>query len=168
MGKSINRLLYRNSTRLKTWDYGANGNYYITICTKNKKPYFGSVKDSKVNLSEIGAYAASCWKSIPLHHQFVKLDEFVFMPDHMHGILQIQQAKGIEIRPIQFGSHRNKLALALRGFKSAVTSFALKNDIEFVWQSRYYEHVIRDEIDLNRIRKYIHENPSKYHQNTTS
>jgi len=87
MGKYQNK--YRNeSSRLSTWDYSADGAYFITICTKDKEHYFGEILNpDKIEFSEIGQYVHKCWLEIPMHFPFVRLDEFIVMPDHVHGIL---------------------------------------------------------------------------------
>ena len=79
------------SARLPGWDYGSNGTYFVTICTKDMKCYFGSVKDGTMILSELGKYAEQCWKDIPNHFPFVKLGAFVVMPNHVHGIIVIDK-----------------------------------------------------------------------------
>ena len=97
--------LFRNkyripSTRLQNWDYGWNAAYFVTICTHNRKHYFGEIiksannqNDKKMNLSDIGILAKHFWTEIPDHFPFVILDEFVIMPDHMHGIIIIDKKK---------------------------------------------------------------------------
>lgn len=84
--------LYKNkyrieSSRLKKWDYSAPGHYFITICTKDRKCLFGNVTRGKMILSEMGKIAEQYWREIPDHFNHVKLDEFVVMPNHIHGII---------------------------------------------------------------------------------
>jgi len=84
---------YRNeSTRLQNWNYGWNGTYFITICTKNKAPYFGEIENKKMILSQIGELANKFWFTIPDHFSFVKLGNFVVMPNHTHGILIVNKS----------------------------------------------------------------------------
>ena len=78
------------STRLKGWDYSSAGFYYVTICTKDKHPYFGFIVDGEVQLSDIGEIAFICWMAIPEHFSSVGIDEFVVMPNHVHGIVVIR------------------------------------------------------------------------------
>ena len=78
------------STRLKGWDYSSAGFYYETICTKDKRPYFGFILDGEVQLSDIGEIAFICWMAIPEHFSSVGIDEFVVMPNHVHGIIVIR------------------------------------------------------------------------------
>ena len=77
----------RKPIRLKNWDYSSPGYYFVTICTKDHQHFFGVVVDNKMQLSQIGKIAENCWQEIPHHFQHVKLDEFIFMPNHVHGIL---------------------------------------------------------------------------------
>ncbi len=89
--------LYKNkyrieSARLKNWDYSSAGNYFVTICTKNREHYFGNIRDCKMVLSEISKIANECWAKIPNHFQFVVLGEWIIMPNHVHGIISIVSA----------------------------------------------------------------------------
>lgn len=81
------------SARLQTWDYGRNGAYFITICTANRNCYFGYIQSGVMHLSEMGHIARKLWLEIPAHFPFVKLSEFVVMPDHVHGIIIIDKPK---------------------------------------------------------------------------
>ncbi len=157
------------SVRLKGWDYSSNGAYYITICVKNRKCVFGKKTNGKLILSDLGKTAENCWREIPRHFPFVNLDEFVIMPNHIHGIIIIEKTSQQSHEPntphepaSNFGPQSKNIASIIRGFKIGVTKYAVINNISFEWQGRYYDHIIRDENDLNRIRKYIIENPSKW------
>ena len=77
------------STRLSNWDYSNAAMYFLTICTKNKYPYFGNVFNDTVHLSMLGTVAYNCWLSIPTHFPHAMLDEFIIMPNHVHGIITI-------------------------------------------------------------------------------
>ena len=83
-----------SSARKQSWDYGSNAGYYITICTKNRKHYFGKIRDKKMQFSEIGQIAHKYFQEIPQHFPFVVLGEFVIMPDHVHGIINIDKRGG--------------------------------------------------------------------------
>ncbi|MCJ7446525.1 MAG: hypothetical protein MUO72_02415 [Bacteroidales bacterium] len=71
--------------RIQGFDYSSPGKYFITICTKNKIPYFGKIENGEMILSELGQIAEKYWRKIPNHFRYVKLDEFIIMPDHLHG-----------------------------------------------------------------------------------
>ncbi len=89
------------STRLKNWDYGWNGSYFITICTKNREIFFGNIVNNEMHYSEIGEIAKKYWQEIPDHFPFVVLDVYVVMPNHMHGIVIIDKDDdGQECGPI--------------------------------------------------------------------
>ena len=89
--------LYRNRYRIESarcpgWDYTSNGGYFVTICTKNRQCWFGEVRDGEMHLSAIGAIAQQYWGEIPQHCRDVQLDAFVLMPNHVHGILIIDNS----------------------------------------------------------------------------
>ena len=152
-----------NSARLPSWDYGSNSWYFITISTKNKIKYFGEL-DRKGNLdySILGDFAVQCWYTISHFHPFVKLDQFILMPDHFHGVLKFSKEKLTSKRENRFGPQSENLASVVRGFKSVVTSFANRHKIDFHWQPKFHDRVIRNEFELSRIRNYILLNPIKH------
>ena len=161
----------RKSIRLKGYDYSDNGIYFITICTKNRTHFFGEVKEGKVRLSQLGLVAEQCWKDIPCHYNKVTLDEFVIMPNHVHGILIINAervcAEGNVIKQgtyqNTFGPQSMNVASIVRGFKIGVTKYARREEnVSVIWQSRFYDNVIRCETALNRVRNYIKRNPSRW------
>ncbi len=143
-------------------------------------------------LSNLGKNAESCWRKIPHHFPFVKLDEYVVMPNHIHGIIVIEKSwehvkhgesakheesvetqnlaslqsnapgsnvPGSNVPPSNFGPQSKNIASIIRGFKIGVIKYAVNNNISFKWQPRFYDHIIRNENDLNRIRQYIIDNP---------
>ena len=79
------------SARLKNWDYGSNGAYFITICTQNREHFFGEIADGKMQLNQMGQLAEKYWLEIPQHFSFIELGNFVVMPNHTHGILIINK-----------------------------------------------------------------------------
>lgn len=157
---------HRNeSTRLKNWDYGLRGFYFITICTKDREHYFGDVDDrhrTSVRHTKMGTIAHTYWLEIPQHFPFVQLDEFVVMPNHVHGLLFFNKPYIPEWKPNVFGPQSQNLASVIRGYKAAVKKYATMNDIEFAWQSRYHDSIVRTDDDLSRIRQYIKTNPAKW------
>jgi len=177
------------SSRLSGWDYTSPGYYFVTICTYNHQTFFGRVIDGQVNLSPLGDIAREFWLEIPTHFHRTCLDEFVIMPNHIHGIVIInanysasnditvetQHAASLQYRadPIshpKLNPHKqlNKpapgsLSAIIRSYKSAVTRWARRNDHpHFAWQPRFYDHIIQDENSLENIRAYIMGNPVKW------
>ena len=157
------------SARLKIWDYGSPGLYFITICTKNRECYFGDITVETQNIASlqsttIGKIAQQYWAEIPKHFPFVELDDYVIMPNHIHGILFINKSQHDHWQPNKFGVQSKNLPSIIRGFKAGVKAFATTNQIAFEWQARYYDHIIRTEKDFNNIRQYIMDNPVKWEQ----
>jgi REP element-mobilizing transposase RayT len=195
------------TTRLKNWDYGWNGAYFITICTQNRIYYFGEIENQKMQLSEIGKMAEKYWYEIPAHFPFAKLDAFVVMPNHIHGIIIIDKpdygrvdkridervdgrvngcvdGRNVEtqnfasLQPSQlsqspsqpsspknkFGPQSQNLASIIRGYKIGVSKNARKIAPDFVWQSRFYDHIIRNQKSFNKISEYIVNNPINWNQ----
>jgi REP element-mobilizing transposase RayT len=156
------------STRLKNWDYSAAGFYFVTICTRGRGCFFGDVVDGEAKLTEIGAKAKDFWEEIPSHFAHARLDKYVVMPNHMHGIVVLDN-HNVETRhgaslPNRFGPLKaGSLSAIIHAYKASVTRWGNKNGHRyFSWQPRFYEHIVRNEEDLNRIRKYIAENPLKW------
>ena len=185
------------STRLRGKNYADAGMYYVTMCTKNRTPWFGNVRDGQMRLTDVGRIVMENWMSIPNHFSHVRLDKFVIMPDHMHGIIRIVSrmvetcdshvskqnntkphvdmniyADVHDSNPETCESHVStkkiprptpgSLGSIINQFKSICTKHIRKTHPDFAWQPRYYDHVIRDEQDLERIRWYIKQNPIRW------
>ena len=137
--------------------------------------YFGEVEDGEMKLSEIGKIAKSEWfKTLELRPDMnLILNEFVVMPNHIHGIIFIgknefnkksetNESSEELIYKNKFQSQSKNLASIIRGYKSAVTIQARKINSEFGWQSKFHEHIIRDKRAFQNIEKYIKNNPKKW------
>lgn len=153
--------------KLPGWDYSRPAAYFVTMVTKDRKKYFGEIFNGKLILTQLGSAAYEEWFKTPdLRPEMnIELNEFIVMPDHIHGIIWIGNGRYdnsiIEYKN-QFGPQRNNLASIIRGYKSSVTMFARKNALEFNWQSGYYDQVIRDDRHYENVACYIRENPLKY------
>ena len=156
----------RKPNRLKNFDYSSSGYYFVTICTKNKNNYFGEIKNNKMILNEYGNITKQCWENITKHFSNVELDEFQIMPNHIHGIIIIrnsnQSVGNAYMRSLQTDhwQYRTKMLLSIivHEFKSAVSRSIRKYNSSFQWQKSFYDHIIRNEYSLFRIRKYIKDN----------
>jgi putative transposase len=157
----------RRSLRLKEYSYAQAGAYFVTVCTKNKQCIFGEVCNEEMNLSDKGRIVREEWLKTAALRLYVKLDQFVVMPNHFHAILWIEKNNRGTARCAPTISRFGKLpseslSSIIRGFKAAVTKHIniLCNPAGSpLWQRNYYEHVIRDDEALNRIREYIMNNP---------
>ena len=163
----------RRSIRLPDFDYGQPGIYYVTLCAKNRACLFGDVISGEMRLSEIGRIVEDEWLKTPALRPQATLDRHVVMPNHLHGVIIIRERRG-ELpfapmlpasrapKPRSFRSPSQTLGAIVRGFKgsSAKRINAARNTPGgAVWQRNYYEHIVRSESELNRIRDYIRNNP---------
>ena len=173
----------RKNLRLRGYDYSRNGFYFVTICTKGMCDFFGAVRNGVMGLNELGCAVVRFWNQIPVHFTDVVLDEWVVMPNHVHGVVVINKPDvlegarhektgvgarhGASLHVNRFGPlNPQSLSCIINHFKGAVTRNIHKNyDPHFSWQSRYYDHVVRNEHSLNRIRSYIQNNPMNWELN---
>ena len=167
----------RKSIRLPGFDYSQPGAYFITVCTRNRASIFGDVTEGKLCLSAAGRLAQAVWKELPQHYPHVHLDAWTVMPNHVHGIAILKSDSvghvgadsvdhvGAGLKPAP--TLRHGLPEIVRAFKtfSARRINALQGTAgTALWQRNYYEHVIRDEAALDRIRQYIADNPARWHE----
>ncbi len=167
------------STRLAGWDYSGVGLYFVTICTREKECFFGGVVDSEMRLSPIGKIVTDEWQKTPTIRPNVALDEWVVMPNHMHGIIVINDPsvgtpravetprRGVSTKPdsqpVSSRLKRGSLGSIIGQFKSICTKrIWAQGYSHFGWQERYYDRIIRNERALQNIRHYIASNPSKW------
>ena len=157
----------RHSIRLKGYDYAKPGMYFFTICTSNRQILFGTVANAAMQLNKFGQIIYDEWrKSAEIRHE-IRLDMLMVMPNHLHGIVMIteQDVGATGGSPFPSGPSNHSLGAFIAGFKSAVTTRInrLRGTPEArIWQRNYYEHVIRDEESLDRIREYILNNPAQW------
>ena len=162
-----------DSSRLIEWDYSTPWWYYITICTKNFRNWFGEIKNGKMILNNMGKIVEEEWLKTKEIRTNVDLDYYVVMPNHFHGNLiildvetsrrDVSQTKETGQRPVSTKLKPNSLGSIIGQFKSVCTKRIHKLGFtDFQWQSRYYDHILRNEDDLRRIRNYIQNNPMKW------
>lgn len=167
----------RRSIRLKGYDYSSPGAYYITAVLQDRLRLFGQRHDAMVELNDAGRMIERWWKELPNKFQHVGLDEYIVMPDHFHGIVIIHSV-GADRRvcPVEvnegWGAHtgapqRAPISRIVQWWKTMTTNEYIREVKRAgwepfcgrLWQRNYYEHVIRDDEDLNRVRQYIMNNP---------
>jgi REP element-mobilizing transposase RayT len=176
MTKYLNK--YRSeSARAQWWDYGWNGAYFITICTADREHFFGEIKNGKMILSPTGVIAELLWHEITNHSKFVELGDCVVMPNHIHGILILDKPnetthtkttttinetkKTISQNRFQ-NIGKNTVSSIIGSYKSAVTKHANRLGLKNGWQTRFHDHIIRNDAEYQRISNYIVNNPNKW------
>ncbi len=215
------------STRLQNWNYSNSGYYFVTICTKDHTCLFGDVKDGKMDMSWRGRIIEKFWTELNNNHLGIKLDDFIIMPNHIHGIIvlhgniktinktdhnNVETIRGVEtihdvdhnnvekirdVETIHGVDHNNvetirgvetihELSLREKNDKNIdnrvirrkmlipkiIGRFKMQTTKEIniiqktignkLWQSGYYDRIIRNENELRNIKKYIKNNPKKW------
>ncbi|MFZ4622478.1 MAG: transposase [Bacteroidota bacterium] len=149
--------------RLPHFNYARSGYYFVTICSCHRKEIFSKIHEGKVVLTEIGDIIDRSWKYIPTSSPFASLDEFVIMPDHVHGIILIDNPNESDVADIKFEMRKRTLSVVVRTFKAAATANARKiHPAIDLWQPRFFDRIIRNHEELQRIRKYILDNPLRW------
>lgn len=156
---SKKRLYNRQSYRFNQYDYSQQGLYFITICTNDRVCIFGSINNDEMYLSDIGKIVKDCWLKIETFHPYVVLHDFVIMPNHIHGVIQIVQ-ETVTIKKEGFESTSKTIGSIIRGFKSGVSCTVIKSvGIKNIWQRNYYDRIIRDYNEYQNVTNYIINNP---------
>ncbi|HRN50405.1 MAG TPA: hypothetical protein PLC52_00365 [Anaerolineales bacterium] len=171
----------RKSIRLPEYDYSQAGAYFVTVSCYQKMDLFGFIDGEQVRLNELGLLTQQYWQSIPEHFNFVTLDAFIVMPNHIHGILFINEYESLSRRhplngqksqarvgarhasplPKPRGTSRGSLGAIVGAYKSSVTRTIrqLKHHASLqIWQRNYYERVIRNQAELEALRNYVEYN----------
>ena len=152
----------RKPNRLSDHNYDQNGFYFITICTKNKKEFFGKIENGEMRLNGIGGIINDQWLWLAKQYDYVLLDEYVIMPNHFHGIININDYCRDRSRPVPTGKIKS-LSELIGAFKTTSSKLIHQNGYhDFFWQRSFYDHIIRTERSLDEIRKYIYYNPLKW------
>ncbi len=185
MGQYNSEIHHRRSMRLRNYDYSQEGAYFITICTHERIEMFGEIISDGLQVNHKGEIVQEMWDSLPTRFPGTELDAFIVMPNHIHGIIVRTQhidsdsennknnrdhkpeALMSKLEIYRKSSHRYQtLYEMVRTFK-AVASYHLRrtgNTPDFRWQREYYDHIIRNAHELDTIRNYILNNPSKWQQ----
>lgn len=144
------------SLRLRGYDYSQAGYYYVTICTEECRCFFGDIIEGNVHLNDSGKIVQAVWDDLPRRFPGVTLDEYIIMPNHMHGIIvQSGEPMATKVAP--------ELGKIIRAFK-AVSAHKIRTSSQpgFTWQHDFYDHIIRRNGELDRIRAYIVDNPMRW------
>jgi REP-associated tyrosine transposase len=160
----------RRSIRLRGYDYAQMGAYFVTICARDRACIFGKVVHGDMRVNAWGDIVQACWDDLPNHYGQMVTDAFVVMPNHVHGIMVVTDDRtrfvGAGLKP---APTYNGKCHGLPEFVRAFKTFSARRINELrgmpgvpIWQRNYYERVIRDMGEMNRIREYIAANPAQW------
>ena len=160
----------RRSLRSPGHDYSQPGDYFVTICTRNRECLLGNVLAGRVQLSEVGQYVREEWAALPERFPTIEMDAFVVMPNHLHGIIAIKPVGALLAAPRSengrgAASSAPTVGDIVRAFKSITAikgNQMLDTPGRAFWQRNYYERVVRDDEELAHIREYVALNPSQW------
>jgi putative transposase len=169
---------HRRSLRLPGYDYTQVGAYFVTVCTHSRRYMFGDVIDGEMRLNDPGGMVEQWWVELEKKFPLVKIDKYMVMPDHFHGIVIIVDQHNhvgadAQVCPIPQGADPGApLPRVLQWFKTMTTNGYICGVKQLswaplqgkLWQCNYYEHIIRNERELDDIRQYIVDNPAKWHE----
>jgi len=175
---------HRKLNRWRGWDYSENGWYFVTICTRERKDLFGGIENNLIKINDCGMVVKKCWDEIPNHFEGVGLDEFIILPNHVHGIVILNGCAGMgdgrkfgivgnaDLRSLRRENNLRWLKMAdydrtkmylpkiIQGFKSSVSRKIGRP----IWQKSFYDRIIRDEKECDKIRFYIRNNPKLWYR----
>jgi putative transposase len=146
---------HRQSIRLNGYDYSKSGAYFITICTHEREHLFGNIIDATIALNTLGDIARSHWQQLAQYHTNLIMDESIVMPNHLHGIIILDSSL----------ENTKSISEIIRGFKTfSAKGINKKRGLRGVpvWQRNYYDRIIRNELELDRVRQYIINNPRNW------
>ncbi|MFC1612958.1 transposase, partial [Patescibacteria group bacterium] len=153
----------RKRNRLQNYDYSQDGWCFVTICSQNREEFFGKIENDQMILNEYGKIVKNQWLWLGNQYNYVKLDEYIVMPNHFHGILVIYRRDRSRPVPTSESGKIKSLSELIGAFKTTSSKIIHKNGFgNFAWQRSFYDHIIRDEKSLNNIREYIKNNPMKW------
>ncbi len=158
----------RRSLRLQGYDYRQAGAYFVTLCVQDRALLFGAVEGCAVRLNHAGQMIESAWLALQQSYPGVETDAFVVMPNHLHGILLL--AGAVQPQPVAATYQALSLPDVVQRFKTLTTRLFV-NGVKHggwppfpgrLWQRNYFEHVVRGEESLHRLRRYISDNPARW------
>jgi putative transposase len=160
---------HRRPVRLKGYDYSTPGTYFVPVVTNGYKCIFGKIIDTEMHNNHLGEIVSACWFGIPDHFSGIEVEPFVLMPNHIHGIITIldDDRRGTIYRAPtkeEFGQPTvRSIPTIVRTFKAAVSRVANEDmGIKKIWQRNYYEHIIRNQMEMEQINDYIQTNPASW------
>ncbi len=170
----------RQSIRLKGYDYSQSGGYFVTVVTQLREPLFGDIRNGEMILNDAGKMVQECWENLPNRFSSINIDVFQIMPNHFHGIiimhdvgatLVVAQNQQTITQPQRAGTRPAPTLADIIGAFKSITTLAYIRGVDKLgwpqfdkrlWQRNYYEHIIRNQRDYERVASYIAENPTNW------
>ncbi len=166
----------RKKIRLPNYDYSQPGAYFVTTCVKNRQCVFGNIHNGQMQLNEYGKIVQEQWEWLHQQYPYLQMDAFVVMPNHFHAILIIvgngrnHSQQYDTVRNVVGNGRDRSLQCKIKPVPELMGAFKTRSSkfihqlgfADFQWQKSYYDHIIRNEHSLNRIRQYIVDNPQKW------
>jgi putative transposase len=144
---------HRKSLRIPHYDYHQANGYFVTICTHNRACLFGTIENAQMLLNEWGKIAQLCWLEIPKHLPNIEIGEYVIMPNHMHGLIFMENDTQSSL-PTIVGSYKSAVSRQINATHNP--------DKTPIWQRSYHDQIVHDPDLLTRIHAYIRTNPAKW------
>lgn len=152
----------RKLNRLLGFDYSQDGAYFVTLCVKNHRNVLGNIVDYQVELNSNGEIVRKQWEWLLSHYSYVMRDEYIVMPNHFHAILWINVGNGRD-RSLKKTKSLSEIIGAFKTTSSKIIHAS--GDTGFCWQKSFWDRIIRDDEELDKIRYYIKENPVNWFMN---
>lgn len=164
---------HRRSIRFLGYDYSQAGAYFVTLCTQKRECLFGEIIEGKMQLNNAGNMVQTIWNEIPIYYSGIDIDEFIIMPNHIHGIIVIvgvgpraypdlEQPQGVApTLSLSDIMHRFK-TLSTKRYIDGVHQYSWPLFAGKLWQRNYWERIVRNELELNNMREYIYNNPAQW------
>jgi REP element-mobilizing transposase RayT len=170
------QLPVRRSIRWRGYDYSLRGIYFVTICAFDRRSIFGSISSGVLDRSVAGRIVSEVWFELPNHHAGLELDAFAVMPNHIHGIMLLCSPKthviqktvgrdaavGAGLRPARRDANLSEIIRAFKTFSALKINARRGTKGQAVWQRNYFERVVRDGKEMEKIQRYIAENPARW------
>lgn len=155
----------RKRNRLKHFDYSSSGYYFVTICVNKRECVFGEIENKKMILNELGKIVENQWLWLERQYKYTELDGFQIMPNHLHGIIVIRRKSSNTVGTgLDLSLQKKYLSLSniIGAFKTTSSKLIHQIKHSFRWQRSFYDHIIRHEESLQKIRQYIIDNPRNW------
>jgi putative transposase len=162
MCPSAPKLPRRSSLRLKNFDYSTAAVYFVTVCTSERKTIFGAVLEGNVRPTAMGRIVSECWIELPYHYARLELGGFVVMPNHVHGLISLRDSVGAGPRPAPTTATLSEIVGVFKSFSSRRIHATNAPSPKKTWQRGFYEHIVRNPEECDRIKRYIFQNPGRW------